>query len=71
VVEIREGEMTCYECGGTYVEKHGTLVIGDISVDGVDWHECNQCGGKLLPLPTCEKYDRRWRENRDDKAILP
>jgi hypothetical protein len=50
--------MRCYECGGTYLEQHGRLDCdGDIAT-GVDWHECDRCGQKLLPLETCEALEK-------------
>lgn len=44
--------MKCYECGGTYQEKTGTLQINDpyvglVSVRGVLYYQCDKCDDRL------------------------
>jgi len=44
--------MNCYECGGTYQEKTGTLQITDpyvglVSVRGVLYYQCDKCNDRL------------------------
>jgi DNA-directed RNA polymerase subunit RPC12/RpoP len=53
VVEIREGEMICIECGGKYIDKHGTVVLSGISLEGVDYTECAQCGNRSYGFWFC------------------
>jgi hypothetical protein len=54
--------MRCIECGGTYLDIHGTLVLDGISVKDVDYHRCGTCGDVLLPLKTAEAYEQRRKE---------
>jgi DNA-directed RNA polymerase subunit RPC12/RpoP len=56
--------MICIECGGKYIDKHGTVVLSGISLEGVDYTECAQCGNRLFPYETCEEWSKLWRERQ-------
>ena len=50
------------DCGGRYVEKHGSLkihdpFIGTVTRDDVDYEECDRCGDLILPLETARAFD--------------
>ena len=62
--------MRCTECGGTFIEKHGTLhaKYGGIEFDVPDMHysECDGCGDHLYPAGECKKIERVY-----DEIVIP
>ena len=55
--------MRCYECGGQYREKTGTLTesafnVGTFEVHDVKWLECSSCRDRLYGGHACEAIER-------------
>ncbi|HDM76316.1 MAG TPA: hypothetical protein ENG51_07580 [Deltaproteobacteria bacterium] len=54
--------LTCLKCGGKYVPKQGTLKDLEfckfrITVEDVEYGECNKCERSLFPLETVMKLE--------------
>lgn len=59
--------MRCYECGGTYKQKHGTVnltakAIGNYCIDDIDYKECEGCGSVFLSKEAWVEADRKENE---------
>lgn len=62
--------MKCYECGGTYLAKHGHLemidkYIGMYAVRDIDYYKCDNCGGMLFPPKSSQIIENKRIEIRD------
>ena len=56
--------MQCYQCGGEYQEKRGSLQltdewIGAYAVDAVHYYECGTCGNLMLPPETTKTFESK------------
>ncbi len=54
--------MRCYECGGTYVRKRGSLQITDkyvgaFTVETVEYMTCDKCGGDLFSPEVAQRIE--------------
>lgn len=55
--------MKCYECGGTYQNDYGELMlfddsIGQYSVSGIHYEKCDGCGELMFPSETIDVIER-------------
>ena len=58
----RKTKMRCYNCGGTYIEKSGTLkmddeVFGRYELENAVWYQCDKCNEGAYPYETCKRMD--------------
>lgn len=65
--------MKCYQCGGEYQDKQGSLQltdkwVGSFAVDAVHYYECDTCGDLLLPPETTKILESK-REQILDQWI--
>ena len=62
--------MRCYECGGTYKQHVGSLMlhnkfIGDYKLHNVEYYKCDDCKSLLFPKKTTIKIEKKEQECRD------
>ena len=64
--------MRCYECGGRYIAKHGSLelvdkYIGPFTVETDEYFECEECRDYLFSPETSERIEKARRVGLEDK----
>ena len=63
--------MKCYECGGNYKLKSGSLeftdrFIGDYPVENIKYHKCDNCGDMLFSPEALKKIETTRSKILDD-----
>lgn len=68
--------MKCYECGGTYINKNGTIErnnnrVGRYRVENADYRECDTCKIAMYPAKTLLLFESKEAEvlNRLIRAL--
>ena len=75
-MERKESEVkkfTCLRCGINYTQKKGTLKNLEfckyrITIEDVEYYECEKCGRLLFPMETAEKIEKEFSRVKKEEG---